>query len=379
MRSEADSILLLLPSLTALGGGIELYLRQFLDGLAAARPDAWLDAVLAREAGLARPELLAPELRQRLRVSGTRRQQRALRIGEFVSNAVAQALRQRPRLIVSGHVNLGPVAWGLARTLSVPLVSLTYGVEAWNVRHPLQAAALRASDRVIAISRFTADQVSRSLGIAAEKIAIVHNAVDVERFTPGPPSPRLEDKLTSLPRPRLLTVCRLDRSEGYKGIDVMLQMLAAHPELRASYLVVGDGDDRPRLEAMAATLGVRARFWGPAGDDELVELYRACDVFVMPSRKEGFGYVFIEAMAAGVPVVAGNLDGSVDALGGGRFGLLVDPIDAIAIATAVRAHLERTSPPAMRDPALLHAAMREHFGRAAYRARVADALGALRR
>ena len=65
--------------------------------------------------------------------------------------------------------------------------------------------------------------------------------------------------------------------------------------------MVGDGTDRPRLERLAHELGVPVTFYGRAPDAELADLYRACDLFVMPSRKEGFGYVFIEAMACGLP------------------------------------------------------------------------------
>jgi glycosyltransferase involved in cell wall biosynthesis len=255
------------------------------------------------------------------------------------------------------------------------MIALTYGIEAWNITRPLTTRALRQADRIIAISAFTAAQLVRSLGLGADRIAVVHNSIDVERFTPGPPSPAVAGKLGGLLPPRLLTVCRLEATERYKGVDTVLRTLHRHRDLCGSYLVIGDGTDRPRLQALATELRVPATFYGRAGDGELPDLFRACDVFVMPSLKEGFGYVFIEALACGVPVVAGNADGSVDALGGGALGLLVDPLDETALATAIRAHVERTSSPDLRDPLRLHQEVTARFGRAA----LCDRVGAVLR
>jgi phosphatidyl-myo-inositol dimannoside synthase len=375
MPRSRDPILLLLPSLTALGGGIELYLRQFLEALALVRPEAPLIAVLARESCLARPDLLSPELRARLEIVGVASERRSLRIGEFVARALWQAIaRWRPALVVCGHVNYATISRTVATICRTPMLALTYGIEAWNVTLPLTIRALRAADTVIAISSFTGNAVIRSMGIAAERVSILHNAVDVERFTPGVPSPAVATKLHALPRPRLLTVCRLDAAEQYKGVDTVIRALARHRDLRASYLVVGDGTDRPRLEALAAKLAVSVTFFGRATDEELPDLYRACDLFVMPSRNEGFGYVFIEAMACGIPVVAGNADGSVDALADGVLGVLVDPTDPDAVARAIRAQLSLTTPAAMREAAPLHAAMVARFSPASFAANLSKAL-----
>jgi phosphatidylinositol alpha-1,6-mannosyltransferase len=374
LSPDRDAILLLLPSLTGLGGGIELYLRQFLEALIVARPNARLVAVLAREPSLKRPELLSPALRARLKVVGASSDRRTLRIGEFVARAALEAARCKPVLVVCGHVNYAVVSHGLARTADAHLVMLTYGVEAWNVAQPLTARAMKAADRIIAISAFTASQLMRSLDVTAGQISIVQNAVDVERFSPGTPSPIVVAKLASLPRPRLLTVCRLDASEAYKGVDLVTRALAAHPEIARSYLVVGEGTDRPRLERLAHGLGVPVTFYGRAPDDELADLYRACDLFVMPSRKEGFGYVFIEAMACGLPVVAGGVDGSVDALAGGALGLLVNPLDPEEIAQAVQAQLSGATPASMRDPAVLHAEVARRFSPSAFARKLDRAL-----
>jgi glycosyltransferase involved in cell wall biosynthesis len=255
----------------------------------------------------------------------------------------------------------------VARATGARLVQLLYGVEAWTPGALLSRLATRRMDRVVAISRFTAERAERALGLSG--VAILNNAVDTVRFSPGPAPADLERRLP--PRPRILTVSRLNAREGYKGVDVVLKALG---DVKASYVVVGAGSDVPRLERLARELGVPAHFHGRATDEELPDLYRACDVYVMPSRGEGFGYVFLEALATGLPVVAGNVDGSGEALADGELGLMVDPGDPEAVAAAMRAHLEGRSPPELRDVARLRAEVERRFGRATHPERVRKAL-----
>jgi glycosyltransferase involved in cell wall biosynthesis len=145
----------------------------------------------------------------------------------------------------------------------------------------------------------------------------------------------------------LLTVSRLASSERYKGHDRVIRalprVLEQHPE--TVYVVVGDGDDRSRLETIAAKTGVSAqvRFTGLIGGDDLADYYRLADVFVMPSTGEGFGIAFLEAMASGVPVIGGNRDGTVDPLVDGALGTAIDPDDEDQLVGAICAAL-RGSP-----------------------------------
>ena len=125
----------------------------------------------------------------------------------------------------------------------------------------------------------------------------------------------------------LLTVGRMDSRERYKGHD---HVIAAIPDLVAKghdicYLVVGEGDDRARLEALARDAGVseRVRFLGLLGLQSLVETYRMADLFVMPSTGEGFGVAFLEAMASGTPALGLDVAGARDALADGQLGTAV--------------------------------------------------------
>jgi glycosyltransferase involved in cell wall biosynthesis len=129
----------------------------------------------------------------------------------------------------------------------------------------------------------------------------------------------------------LLTIGRLPGSERYKGHDRIIALLdklsAAVPDL--AYLIVGDGNDRPRLEELVKKTGNQNRvvFAGRIAEAEKIDHYNLADAFAMPSLSEGFGFVFLEAAAGGLPVLGGSRDGSRDALVDGRLGVMVDPED----------------------------------------------------
>ncbi|MGA7616155.1 MAG: glycosyltransferase, partial [Thermoanaerobaculia bacterium] len=148
-----------------------------------------------------------------------------------------------------------------------------------------------------------------------------------------------------------------------------------HAEVPAvRYLVAGDGDDRARVEALATSLGVRdlVTFCGFVPDDELADHYRLADVFVMPSRGEGFGIVFLEAMACGTRVVAGNVDGSRDAIGHELAGATVDPSSQHEIAECVLKML--AVPLDAEERVRVRAAAMERHGRQEFDGRIITAL-----
>lgn len=134
----------------------------------------------------------------------------------------------------------------------------------------------------------------------------------------------------------MLTVGRLSSAEKYKGqdkvIEAMPEILQAYPD--AVYWVAGAGDDEPRLRALAAAKGVAAqvRFLGYVGKEELPNLFRRADLYVMPSTGEGFGIAFLEAMASGIPALGLNMDGSIDPLADGELGVCLAQGDSLADA-----------------------------------------------
>lgn len=188
---------------------------------------------------------------------------------------------------------------------------------------------LRHARPLIANSRANADRLQQ---LGMPQPIVIQPGTDRDRFTPASVEP-------SFP-PVLLTVGRL---VPRKGIDAVLGGLPAlrraYPELQ--YHIAGDGPDRSRLEALAYKLGVRSAvaFLGRVSDAELPNVYRRAHIFVMPTREEpetasieGFGIVYLEASASGLPVVAGRSGGAAEAVKHGETGYLVDPHDPDELA-----------------------------------------------
>ncbi len=202
--------------------------------------------------------------------------------------------------------------------------------------------AFAAADGIVAVSRFTQDTLVRAFGVPPGKIELVSNGVDLARFVPQPRSAHLTARYGLQGRRVLLTVSRL---YARKGMDRVIESLPAvlqrFPDL--VYLIVGEGSYRPALESLVAyhDLGRTVVFAGAVPDYELTDHYSLGDVFIMANREmpdgetEGFGLVFLEANACGLPVIAGQAGGSVDAVTDQVNGLVVDGDDTAAIAAAI--------------------------------------------
>jgi phosphatidylinositol alpha-1,6-mannosyltransferase len=248
-------------------------------------------------------------------------------------------------VVFGGHLFSLPVAACAARLARARLWAQLHGIEAWQLPSPLQRSAAESADLVTAVSRHTRRRFLSWASSDPQRVKVLPNTVD-EQFSPGIPNPDLQEKYGLRGRRVLLTVSRLSSSERYKGHDHVLRALALlaprFPEI--VYVVAGDGDDRGRLEALAGSLGVadNTRFVGHVADAELPDLFRTCDAFVMPSTGEGFGIVFLQALASGKPVIAGDSDGSVDPLRDGAEGILLAP-DSTQLASAIERVLQDAS------------------------------------
>jgi phosphatidyl-myo-inositol dimannoside synthase len=188
------------------------------------------------------------------------------------------------------------------------------------------------------VSRYTRRRLLEWAGIEPARLKILPPTVD-PRFQPGPKPGWLIERHAAGGKKVLMTVSRLAACEQQKGQDRVIRalpgVLLKHPE--TIYLIVGDGDDRPRLQALATEFGVAegVQFVGQVASEELPDYFRLADVFVMPSTWEGFGIAFLEAMASGIPVIGGNKDGSLDPLGDGMFGTSIDPENGDELASAI--------------------------------------------
>jgi phosphatidyl-myo-inositol dimannoside synthase len=252
--------------------------------------------------------------------------------------AIALAVRQRPDVIFCGHLRAAPLAAALAQVTLRPLWIQAHGVEAWDRPNSLVRRATERAKLVTCVSRYTRRRLLAWSNIAPERLRVLPNTI-ASSHAPRARRQDLIDRHDLVGRKVILTVGRLSARERYKGHDRVIaslpQVAAHYPE--SLYLIVGDGDDRLRLEELANGEGVSERviFAGKVAADLLPDYYALADVFAMPSTGEGFGIVFLEAAASGLPVIGGNRDGSLDALADGRIGRAVDPGDVKALALAI--------------------------------------------
>jgi glycosyltransferase involved in cell wall biosynthesis len=285
---------------------------------------------------------------------------------------VAAAVRGRPCLIVSSHVNFGPVAYFLNRLLGIPYILVAHGIDIHPRLSRVRIKAIQNADLLIGVSQHSRERLLQLPGISNARIRILPNTVSDERFKIVSANKAILERYGVPPKRRIvLTIARLAAAEGYKGYDIILrgfrQVLSALPD--AHYVICGKGDDRGRIEVLIAELGLQdcVTLTGFVPDEDLADLYRAADVFAMPSTGEGFGIVFLEAMACGIPVLAGNRDGSVDALAKGELGCLVDPLRVDEVAAGLISLLRKQGPEFWFQPEQLRSRMLARFGRNVFR------------
>lgn len=337
-------------------GGIAQYNRDFWGALADTPGIGPID-LLARSGGHG-----ADGVPGGLRLRRMRRGRAA-----YAASALRLALWRRPHVVVCGHLFMVTLAALAARLCGARLVVQLHGIEIWREPGGLRRRALERANLVLCVSRDTRARLLAAADLPPERAVVLPNTV-AEDYEPGRPrAPRAGPRV-------ILSVGRLDAREAYKGQDAVIACLtrlrqAGHDVL---YRIIGDGDDRPRLERLARDLGVadRVRFLGALGRAAMPDAYRDADLFVLPSRGEGFGIVFLEAMACGTPALGLACGGAVDALDG--LGLAVRAED---LAEAIGAALDRSA--AGRGAAEagdLAGRVRGRFGRAHFERGVAQAL-----
>jgi glycosyltransferase involved in cell wall biosynthesis len=242
--------------------------------------------------------------------------------------------------IICGHIDLLPVAALASWLQQAPLLLVLHGIDAWTPHpSPLVRWLLPQVDTFVTVSQCTKDRFLEWAPFQAEQGRVVPDCIDLGAYSPGPKRDDLLDRYGLHDRTILLTLGRLDSKEQYKGHDEILEVLPmlAEEVPDVAYLVCGDGDDRSRLEAKVEHLGVEDRtvFAGYVPEHEKEDHYRLANAFVMPGRGEGFGIVYLEALACGVPVVASSADASREAVRDGELGTIVDPDDPGSIKRGI--------------------------------------------
>lgn len=263
----------------------------------------------------------------------------ARRKGTFAFEAL-RLTRKKPRIILAAHPNLAPIA-ALMKAISPSAQTIvgTHGIEIWQPLQWMRRIALRRADILTAPSSDTAHRLASVQGVPEAQIRTVPWPLDPD-FAQLAANPGKLSRPPGFPCGQVvLSVGRWAASERYKGADVLIQAIA---DLRRDFpdlqlVLVGGGDDLPRLQEKAQLSGSSERIHFLAGISraELAACYEGAEVFALPSTGEGFGLVFLEAMAFGKPVIGGNAGGIPDLVENGRTGLLVEPT-VEAVGTALR-------------------------------------------
>lgn len=320
------SILILAPQLYGDAGGIQAYMRRLLEIFSAyiQGHNYDLDCLSLADAEWMEGRHSHPVVfRTFIGCQGSKWQ--------FVLNALRLAWNCRFSLAVVGHIGLAPVALGLRRLgLIKSYILVIYGIEAWKKAGWLDRKAAQAATCVVAITQFTAREFCKHNGVPPDRLRIIPPTLAEEKIELPGGTRGVSTDLT------LLTVGRLSVGDIDKGMDILIKAVkrALDEGVKVHLALVGDGDDLSRLNDLASNLQLDGcvNFLGAVPDGRLQELYRECDVFAMPSKKEGFGIVFLEAMRYGKPCIAGNHGGTPEIIDHGVNGYLVDYGDVDGLA-----------------------------------------------
>lgn len=239
--------------------------------------------------------------------------------------------------VIVGHVNLGLAIRILKiRKPSIKITLIAHGIEVWGVLKGNKKWILNNSDRILSVSNFTKNNLVNLNKIQANKIHIQPNCLDpyyVKTELKNKPSYLLKRYNIPIDKKIILTISRFSKTEKYKGYDKVLTVLAKLKNEFNNFLYIlggkGDMEETERIKKMIREFNLEENvlFLGYIPIDELADFYKLADIFVMPSKNEGFGIVFIEAAFNGNLVIGGNGDGSKEALMDGKIGKLVDPDD----------------------------------------------------
>jgi len=259
--------------------------------------------------------------------------------GRFTATALRTA-RRHAKLVVAGHPFLAPVVQGM-RIAAPRMKSLVcaHGVEVWEPLSQLRRQALRKSNLIITPTENTASHVSLHQQIPRDRVRVLPWALDPEFETLAGTNSQAEVP-ANFPQGRvILSVGRWMSDERYKGMDTLISVLPRllHEWTDLQLVLIGEGDDQPWLEQIAEQRGVRKRvtFLSKLTYPQVAACYSACEIFALPSRGEGFGLVYLEAMARGKPVIGGAHGGAPEVIEDGKTGYLVQHGDAPELATSI--------------------------------------------
>ena len=261
----------------------------------------------------------------------------------FVINAVKQG--RNAEVVLISHINLMLAGWLIKKiNPSAKIMLMAHGIEIWGELNQFKRTLLNCCDKILCVSNYTLETIAAKHSLQKSKLAVLNNCLD----------PFLNNQQKNVEdinfRKKyffnaddivLLTLTRLSDKDRYKGYDAVLEAMInlVGQNKHIKYLLAGgySANEKLFIEKLIKNNGLQNNvvLAGYVPEDELATHFLMADLYVMPSTKEGFGIVFIEAMYYGLPVIAGNTDGSTDALLNGKLGLLIQPNNPQEIEFAV--------------------------------------------
>ena len=302
------------PELIAREGGIQSYSIEMVEAAAEVLGPGRA-TVLSKSDD---PKALRERFGGKVKTYATGSVPTALRTPAFALLLVAVALLEKPSLVLSTHANFSPVAAWLQKWKGIPAVVSAHGVEVWDLAPGRIRQALRQVRKILPVSEHTRRRMEKEIGLPADKFTVIPDTYDTEEFRTGPVPMGLRKRLGLDGKKVIYTLARLDPRERYKGIDEVISVLPwlirEIPDL--VYVIGGKGPDRTRLEEKARFLDLADRviFAGFIPEAEKADYYQLADLFVMPGWGEGFGIVYLESAACGVPVLGSTLDASAEVI-----------------------------------------------------------------
>jgi phosphatidylinositol alpha-1,6-mannosyltransferase len=321
-------VLLLAPELFASEGGIPRILRLYLKALCElAHPSGHVDLLVLNDATFDSPNLRRYSDKRLENWEACNRHK-----SRFLRSVLGRS--RRSDQIVCGHIGQLPAAWFAQRLRPKLRYSLVaHGIEVWRPFTFVERLALKRAHRILCVSEFTRRELLKHFPrLSPDRAVVLPNALDPDLSIAAP-----DPETPIATNPDILTIARLSSADNYKGIDHLIE---AMPQIRqeipvARLRIVGRGDDLPRLQAIAKKLRLAdaVRFLGYVNDTDLRREIRDCRIFALPSQREGFGLVYLEAMAQGKPCVAARSGGVPEVLSP-ETGVLTEYANIPALAQA---------------------------------------------
>ncbi len=370
MPKKPNEILFLNLYAFSLTGGVEKVSRKFIYALGKLFPDStWSSYSMYDDHKDTDNRYIAPE------------KYRTFKGAKFAFVIASFLKGLRSRTIILSHLNLLPVARLITAVKPrQKVVMFAHGIEVWDELPAWKTKFLRKKVQIWAVSNFTREKMIMQHHIAPQQIMVLNNCLSPFLKLPQnfeKPAYLLDKYEINSQVPVIFTLNRLSASEKYKGYDRVITALGKLKQQQHqafTYILAGKADETERIRLTklieANNLVNEVKMIGYLSEEELTPHFLLSDLFIMPSKGEGFGIVFIEAAAHGCKVIGGNLDGSTDALLNGKLGQLINPSEEAEILTAIQKALANKN----HQPKTQQQTTVQHFGFNSYLSKVKELL-----